>query len=91
MTIYFMLTSQENLFLIYRLPNMLFVFMQVHFDCLYRGVTAVSSRESKLLAGNRIIAQVIYSLNVILIQLTTSQCLGTPILEFQNALHIMNG
>ena len=32
--------------------------LQVHFDCLYRGVTAVSSRESKLLAGNRIIAQV---------------------------------
>ncbi|XP_057502539.1 peptidyl-prolyl cis-trans isomerase FKBP18, chloroplastic isoform X2 [Actinidia eriantha] len=31
--------------------------VQVHFDCLYRGVTAVSSRESKLLAGNRIIAQ----------------------------------
>ncbi|XP_073064696.1 peptidyl-prolyl cis-trans isomerase FKBP18, chloroplastic-like [Primulina eburnea] len=30
---------------------------QVHFDCLYRGITAVSSRESKLLAGNRIIAQ----------------------------------
>ncbi|CAN0927332.1 Peptidyl-prolyl cis-trans isomerase FKBP18, chloroplastic [Linum grandiflorum] len=29
----------------------------VHFDCIYRGVTAVSSRESKLLAGNRIIAQ----------------------------------
>ncbi|XP_078448454.1 FKBP-like peptidyl-prolyl cis-trans isomerase family protein isoform X1 [Wolffia australiana] len=31
--------------------------VQVHFDCVYRGVTAVSSRESKLLAGNRIIAQ----------------------------------
>ncbi|XP_022135703.1 peptidyl-prolyl cis-trans isomerase FKBP18, chloroplastic [Momordica charantia] len=31
--------------------------VQVHFDCLYRGITAVSSRESKLLAGNRIIAQ----------------------------------
>ena len=31
---------------------------QVHFDCMYRGITAVSSRESKLLAGNRIIAQV---------------------------------
>ncbi|CAN0927346.1 Peptidyl-prolyl cis-trans isomerase FKBP18, chloroplastic [Linum grandiflorum] len=30
----------------------------VHFDCIYRGVTVVSSRESKLLAGNRIIAQV---------------------------------
>ncbi|CAL1355273.1 unnamed protein product [Linum trigynum] len=29
----------------------------VHFDCIYRGVTAVSSRESKLLAGNRIISQ----------------------------------
>ncbi|XP_031474471.1 peptidyl-prolyl cis-trans isomerase FKBP18, chloroplastic isoform X1 [Nymphaea colorata] len=29
----------------------------VHFDCIYRGITAVSSRESKLLAGNRIIAQ----------------------------------
>nr|GMD41990.1 peptidyl-prolyl cis-trans isomerase FKBP18, chloroplastic [Ipomoea batatas] len=33
--------------------------VQVHFDCVYRGITAVSSRESKLLAGNRIIAQVI--------------------------------
>ncbi|XP_028116023.1 peptidyl-prolyl cis-trans isomerase FKBP18, chloroplastic isoform X3 [Camellia sinensis] len=31
--------------------------VQVHFDCLYRGVTVVSSRESKLLAGNRSIAQ----------------------------------
>lgn len=31
---------------------------QVHFDCLYRGITAISSRESKLLAGNRSIAQV---------------------------------
>lgn len=29
----------------------------VHFDCYYRGIDAVSSRESKLLAGNRIIAQ----------------------------------
>ena len=32
---------------------------QVHFDCMYRGITAVSSRESKLLAGNRSIAQVL--------------------------------
>ncbi|GMN34711.1 hypothetical protein TIFTF001_004860 [Ficus carica] len=31
--------------------------VQVHFDCMYRGITALSSRESKLLAGNRIIAQ----------------------------------
>ncbi|KMT19225.1 hypothetical protein BVRB_1g014070 [Beta vulgaris subsp. vulgaris] len=31
--------------------------IQVHFDCIYRGITAVSSRESKILAGNRIIAQ----------------------------------
>ncbi|CAK8569204.1 unnamed protein product [Lathyrus sativus] len=31
--------------------------VQVHFDCLYRGITAISSRESKLLAGNRAIAQ----------------------------------
>ncbi|XP_051123883.1 peptidyl-prolyl cis-trans isomerase FKBP18, chloroplastic isoform X2 [Andrographis paniculata] len=31
--------------------------VKVHFDCMYRGITAVSSRESKLLAGNRIIAQ----------------------------------
>ncbi|XP_024538891.1 peptidyl-prolyl cis-trans isomerase FKBP18, chloroplastic [Selaginella moellendorffii] len=29
----------------------------VHFDCLYRGIDAVSSREAKLLGGNRIIAQ----------------------------------
>ncbi|KAF7850944.1 hypothetical protein BT93_L4854 [Corymbia citriodora subsp. variegata] len=34
--------------------------VQVHFDCIYRGITAISSRESKLLAGNRIIAQVLY-------------------------------
>ncbi|CAJ2642788.1 unnamed protein product [Trifolium pratense] len=32
--------------------------VQVHFDCLYRGITAISSRESKILAGNRVIAQV---------------------------------
>ncbi|CAL9189294.1 unnamed protein product [Musa hybrid cultivar] len=31
--------------------------VQVHFDCIYRGIAAVSSRESKLLAGNRVIAQ----------------------------------
>ncbi|GLT35266.1 hypothetical protein SLA2020_097340 [Shorea laevis] len=31
--------------------------VQVHFDCIYRGITAISSRESKLLAGNRSIAQ----------------------------------
>ncbi|KAL6982590.1 peptidylprolyl isomerase [Sarracenia purpurea var. burkii] len=31
--------------------------VQVHFDCVYRGITVVSSRESKLLAGNRTIAQ----------------------------------
>ncbi|WMV27851.1 hypothetical protein MTR67_021236 [Solanum verrucosum] len=31
--------------------------VQVHFDCVYRNITAVSSRESKLLAGNRIISQ----------------------------------
>ncbi|KAJ6817458.1 peptidyl-prolyl cis-trans isomerase FKBP18, chloroplastic [Iris pallida] len=31
--------------------------VQVHFDCVYRGITAVSSRESKLLAGNRSISQ----------------------------------
>uniref|UniRef100_A0A164XSQ4 MLO-like protein n=1 Tax=Daucus carota subsp. sativus TaxID=79200 RepID=A0A164XSQ4_DAUCS len=30
---------------------------KVHFDCAYRGITAISSRESKLLAGNRSIAQ----------------------------------
>uniref|UniRef100_A0A7N2KNI0 Uncharacterized protein n=1 Tax=Quercus lobata TaxID=97700 RepID=A0A7N2KNI0_QUELO len=31
--------------------------VQVHFDCMYCGITALSSRESKLLAGNRSIAQ----------------------------------
>ncbi|KAM7253029.1 hypothetical protein ACFE04_025647 [Oxalis oulophora] len=31
--------------------------VRVHFDCRYRGITAISSRESKLLAGNRSIAQ----------------------------------
>eukprot|EP00252_Welwitschia_mirabilis_P000612 TRINITY_DN1059_c0_g1_i4.p1 TRINITY_DN1059_c0_g1~~TRINITY_DN1059_c0_g1_i4.p1 ORF type:complete len:206 (+),score=29.59 TRINITY_DN1059_c0_g1_i4:52-669(+) len=29
----------------------------VHFDCVYKGLTVVSSRESKLLVGNRVIAQ----------------------------------
>ncbi|KAH9315731.1 hypothetical protein KI387_024358 [Taxus chinensis] len=29
----------------------------VHFDCVYRGLTVVSTRESKLLAGNRAISQ----------------------------------
>lgn len=37
-----------------------FIFTQVHFDCMYRGITAVSSRESKLLSGNRSIAQVMF-------------------------------
>ncbi|CAH1435254.1 unnamed protein product [Lactuca virosa] len=32
-------------------------FVQVHFDCVYNKITAVSSRESKILAGNRTIAQ----------------------------------
>ncbi|KAI3725578.1 hypothetical protein L1987_65368 [Smallanthus sonchifolius] len=31
--------------------------VQVHFDCVYNEITAVSSRESKILAGNRTIAQ----------------------------------
>ncbi|PIA56915.1 hypothetical protein AQUCO_00700932v1 [Aquilegia coerulea] len=31
--------------------------VKVHFDCIYRNIDAVSSRESKLLAGNRIIAE----------------------------------
>ncbi|KAL5845494.1 hypothetical protein ACOSQ4_011452 [Xanthoceras sorbifolium] len=31
--------------------------VQVHFDCIYRGITVVSSRESKILAGNRAISQ----------------------------------
>uniref|UniRef100_A0A1J3JQW8 peptidylprolyl isomerase n=1 Tax=Noccaea caerulescens TaxID=107243 RepID=A0A1J3JQW8_NOCCA len=30
---------------------------QVHFDCRYRSITAISTRESKLLAGNRSISQ----------------------------------
>ncbi|KAG0572103.1 hypothetical protein KC19_VG068700 [Ceratodon purpureus] len=31
--------------------------VMVHFDCVYRSITAVSSRESKILAGNRTIAE----------------------------------
>nr|XP_043632191.1 peptidyl-prolyl cis-trans isomerase FKBP18, chloroplastic isoform X2 [Erigeron canadensis] len=31
--------------------------VQVHFDCVYNKITAVSSRESKILAGNRTIAE----------------------------------
>eukprot|EP00271_Cylindrocystis_brebissonii_P007483 TRINITY_DN21053_c0_g1_i1.p1 TRINITY_DN21053_c0_g1~~TRINITY_DN21053_c0_g1_i1.p1 ORF type:complete len:302 (-),score=33.16 TRINITY_DN21053_c0_g1_i1:1086-1991(-) len=31
--------------------------VSVHFECIYRTLTVVSSRESKLLGGNRIIAQ----------------------------------
>ncbi|XBH76124.1 hypothetical protein VPH35_102818 [Triticum aestivum] len=34
--------------------------VQVHFDCIYRSITVVSSREAKLLAGNRSIAQVMW-------------------------------
>lgn len=37
---------------------------QVHFDCIYSKITVVSSRESKLLAGNRSIAQVINILSI---------------------------
>lgn len=44
---------------------------QVHFDCVYRSITAVSSRESKLLAGNRTIAQVIATF----IKLILTSCL----------------
>ena len=36
------------------------VFLKVHFDCIYRSITVVSSREAKLLAGNRSIAQVMW-------------------------------
>lgn len=36
-----------------------YYYLKVHFDCLYGGITVVSSRESNLLAGNWIIAQVI--------------------------------
>lgn len=32
--------------------------LQVHFDCVYKTLTVVSSRSSKLLGGNRVIAQV---------------------------------
>ena len=31
---------------------------QVHFDCIFKTLTVVSSREAKLLGGNRTIAQV---------------------------------
>lgn len=31
--------------------------VSVHFDCVYKSLTVVSSRESKLLGGNRVIAQ----------------------------------
>ncbi|KAM3317235.1 hypothetical protein ACQJBY_035083 [Aegilops geniculata] len=34
--------------------------VQVHFDCIYRSITVVSSRDAKLLAGNRSIAQVMW-------------------------------
>ncbi|KAI3492419.1 hypothetical protein L1887_42923 [Cichorium endivia] len=34
--------------------------VQVHFDCVYNKITAVSSRESKNLAGNRTIAKVFF-------------------------------
>lgn len=55
---------------------------QVHFDCLYRGITAISSRESKLLAGNRSIAQVAFN---ILTLTTVSQ-----ILEKFSLIHDIN-
>eukprot|EP00983_Pelagomonas_calceolata_P050322 1141918-Pelagomonas_calceolata.AAC.4 len=31
---------------------------QVHYDCTFRGIDAVSSRAARLLGGNRIIAEV---------------------------------
>lgn len=51
-----MISRRERVLWLRRVPQYSSL-LQVHFDCLYRGITAVSSRESKLLAGNRIIAQ----------------------------------
>lgn len=48
---------------------------QVHFDCVYRSITAVSSRESKILAGNRTIAQVHTMLFVLVV--SGSMCPST--------------
>lgn len=31
---------------------------QVHYDCTFRGIDAVSSRSARLLGGNRVIAEV---------------------------------
>lgn len=43
------------------LPQMIFLILcalQVHFDCIYRGVNVVSSRQARLLGGNRTISEV---------------------------------
>ena len=42
------------------LPRNKYVYqcMQVHFDCLYKGIDVASSRSARLLGGNRTIAEV---------------------------------
>ena len=34
------------------------VLLQVHFDCMYKGIDVVSSRQARLLGGNRTISEV---------------------------------
>lgn len=35
-----------------------FLLLQVHFDCIYKGIDVVSSRQARLLGGNRTISEV---------------------------------
>ena len=37
--------------------------LQVHFDCIYKGINVVSSRQARLLGGNRTISEVMSALN----------------------------
>lgn len=39
-------------------PRLTSVFVQVHFDCMYKGIDVVSSRQARLLGGNRTISEV---------------------------------
>ena len=48
-------------------------FMQVHFDCMYKGIDVVSSRQARLLGGNRTISEVRSLLRTIIIGTTALQ------------------
>lgn len=41
-----------------QIPRLTSVSVQVHFDCMYKGIDVVSSRQARLLGGNRTISEV---------------------------------